>query len=135
MLGQLVRRLRLENRLPISQAAVLARLEREGPATTSALADGERVRPQSMGQTVSELLAGGLVARVPDPVDRRQVLIELTDEGRAMLAEDRARRDGWLAEPIARELTPGEQRVLVEAVELLGRLADVETPAVAARAR
>ena len=135
MLGQLVRRLRLENRLPISQAAVLARLDREGPATTSALADGERVRPQSMGQTVSELLAGGFVARAPDPLDRRQVLIELTGAGRAMLADDRARRDGWLAETIASELTPAEQRVLVQAVGLLGRLADVETPAVAARAR
>jgi DNA-binding MarR family transcriptional regulator len=135
VLGQLVRRLRLENRLPLSHAAVLARLDREGPATTSALADAERMRPQSMGQTVSELLAGGLVARVPDPVDRRQVLIELTDEGRAMLAEDRARRDGWLAETIASELSPEEQRLLVEAVGLLGRLAEVATPAGAARAR
>jgi DNA-binding MarR family transcriptional regulator len=88
-----------------------------------------------MGQTVSELLAGGLVARVPDPVDRRQVLIELTGEGRAMLADDRSRRDGWLAETIASELTPAEQRVLVAAVGLLSRLAEAATPAGAARTR
>ena len=51
VLGQLVRRLRAEHRFPISQATVLSRLDREGAATTSALAAAERVRPQSMAHT------------------------------------------------------------------------------------
>ena len=123
MLGQLVRRLRSEHRLPLSHGTVLARLEREGPATTSGLAAGERVRPQSMAQTVAELEAEGFVTRTPDPVDRRRVAIAVTDTGRAALAEDRARREGWLAEAIATELTPEEQDVLVRAVPLLRRLA------------
>jgi hypothetical protein len=53
VIGQLVRRLRAEHRFPISHASVLARLDREGPRTTSALAAAERVRPQSMAQTLS----------------------------------------------------------------------------------
>ncbi len=100
VLGQLVRRLRAENTAPISQVMVLARLEREGPMTTSALAAAERVRPQSMAHTLSELQAAGCVARRPDPLDRRQVLIELTDAGRDMLDSDRQRREGWLAQAI-----------------------------------
>jgi hypothetical protein len=51
------------------------------------------------------------------------VLIAITDVGRAALVEDRARREGWLAEAIATELTPEEQDVIVRAVPLLRRLA------------
>jgi DNA-binding MarR family transcriptional regulator len=124
VLGQLVRRLRAENTFPVSQGMVLSRLDREGPSTTSALAAAELVRPQSMAQTLAELGAEGLIARRPDPEDGRQVLIELTDHGRAALAEDRARREGWLASVIEADLTPEEQEVLLEAIGILRRLAE-----------
>ena len=102
---------------------MLARLEREGPATTSALAAAERVRPQSMAQTIAELGAAGLVARSPDPTDGRQILIELTERGRTTLAEERARREGWLASAIESELTAEEQETLLRALPILRRLA------------
>jgi len=124
VLGLLVRRLRAEHRLPVSHGTVLGRLERDGPATTSALAAAERVRPQSMAQTLSELEAAGLIDRTPDPDDRRQVHIALTDRGHARLAEERALREGWLANAIETELAPEEQQVLIRAVELLRRLAE-----------
>ena len=102
---------------------MLARLEREGPATTSALAAAERMRPQSMAQTVAELGAAGLVARTPGP-DRRPSDADRADRaGGAILAEDRARRDGWLAGAIEADLTHEEQQVLLEAIEILRRLA------------
>jgi DNA-binding MarR family transcriptional regulator len=122
VIGQLVRRLRLENSFPLSQATVLSRLEREGAMTTSALALAEHVRPQSMAQTLGELHEDDLIERRPDPVDRRQVLIEITDEGRAKLSDDRRRREGWLAEAIANELTAEEQESLIQAIPLLRRL-------------
>jgi DNA-binding MarR family transcriptional regulator len=125
VLGQLIRRLRTEHSFSISQGAVLARLDREGPRTTSALATAERVRPQSMAQTVAELQAAGLVSRTPDPIDRRQILIELTADGRTTLAADRRRREGWLADAIRRELTMEEQETLIRAVPLLRRLAQL----------
>jgi DNA-binding MarR family transcriptional regulator len=123
VLGQLLRRLRAEHQFPISQGTVLARLEREGPATTSALAAAERVRPQSMAQTIAELGAAGLVARSPDPTDGRQILIEVTERGRTTLAEERARREGWLAGAIESELTAQEQETLLRALPILRRLA------------
>ena len=122
MLGQLIRRLRAEHSFSLSQGVVLARLDREGPQTASALAAAERLRPQSMAQTVAELQVAGLVSRRPDPIDRRQVLIELTDEGLRTLADDRRRREGWLAHAMAEELTPDEQETLIRAVPLLRRL-------------
>jgi len=124
ILGRLIRRMRSEGRIPIAQLAVLGRLDRGGPATVSALATAECVRPQSMSQTVSELEADGLVTRRPDPTDRRQLLVELTDAGNATLADERRHREGWLARAIAEDLSPAERRSLEAALEPLRRLAD-----------
>ena len=123
VLGQLVRRLRAEHGFPISQGTVLARLDREGPQTTSALAAAERVRPQSMAQTVAELHRAGFVGRRPDPLDRRQILIELTELGKDALEDDRRRREGWLARALETEFTADEKETLIRAVPLLRRLA------------
>jgi DNA-binding MarR family transcriptional regulator len=124
ILGRLVRRMRAEGRLPLAQMAVLGRLERGGPATVSALATAERVRPQSMSQTVGELEADGLVVRHPDPSDRRQLLVELTETGHTALADERRHREGWLARAIAEDLSPAERAALEAALEPLRRLAD-----------
>jgi DNA-binding MarR family transcriptional regulator len=126
VLGHLIRRLRSEHRFSLSQGSVLGRLDREGPQGTSRLAELERVRPQSMGQTVAELETQALIARRPDPADGRRSLIELTDAGRAELREDRGRREGWLAEAIEQSFSDEEREVLDEAVRLLGRLANSE---------
>jgi DNA-binding MarR family transcriptional regulator len=122
VLGQLVRRLRAEYSFPVAQASVLSRLDREGAQTTSTLATAERVRPQSMAQTLGELEAADLISRRPDLRDRRQVLIELSGSGRERVAEARGRREDWLAAAIATELSPEEQQTLVAAVPLLRRL-------------
>jgi DNA-binding MarR family transcriptional regulator len=122
VLGQLVRRLRAEHRFSISQGTALARLEREGPQTASQLAAVERARPQSMAHTIGELQGAGLVARRPHPLDRRQILVELTERGGEALAADRRRREGWLAAALA-ELSPEDQKILARAVPLLRRLA------------
>lgn len=124
VLGQLVRRLRSEHSFPISHGAVLGRLDRAGPLTASALAAAERVRPQSMAQTLAELESDRLVHRYPDPEDGRQSLVEMTAHGREVLSEDRRRREGWLAQALASELTPEEQRTLLRAVPLLQRLTE-----------
>jgi DNA-binding MarR family transcriptional regulator len=122
VLGQLVRRLRAEHRFPLSQGAVLGRLDRDGPQSTSDLAVAERVRPQSMAQTLGDLEADDLIVRRPDPDDGRRVLIELSDSGRRALEQDRRHREGWLARSIEEELSDEEQEVLAQAVVLLQRL-------------
>jgi DNA-binding MarR family transcriptional regulator len=124
VLGQLMRRLRAEHRFSLAHGSVLGRLDREGPMSTSDLAAAERVRPQSMAQTVSELEADGLISRRPDPADGRRALLELTDKGRGTLQVDRRQREGWLIQAIADGFDEHEQQVLAEAVPLIARLAD-----------
>ena len=125
VLGQLMRRLRAEHTFSLSHGAVLGRLDREGPQTTVALATAERVRPQSMGQTLADLEAQGLVSRRPDERDGRKTLLELTDDGRRVLAEERARREGWLAEALEESFSANERETLRRAVSLLGRLTEL----------
>jgi DNA-binding MarR family transcriptional regulator len=123
VLGRLMRRLRGVHRFPLTQAAVLGRLDREGEQSIGALAAHESVRPQSMSQTICELEAEGLVERRADASDARRTQVAITAHGRAALEADRAAREGWLGEAIGR-LDEDERRTLQRAVELLERLAD-----------
>jgi DNA-binding MarR family transcriptional regulator len=124
VLGQLIRRLRAEHHFSLSQVSVLGRLDREGTMSIGDMAIAERVRPQSMTQTISDLEALGLIARRSDPTDGRRTLVELTDEGQHTLEADRRYREGWLARAIAEDLSVDERAVLTEALALLKRLAD-----------
>lgn len=125
VIGRLVRRLRAERRdVSLAQLTVLGRLDRDGLSGISAIAAAERVRPQSVASTVVALENGGLVTRRPDPGDGRRVVIELTPAGHEALHADRRRREGWLSDAIARDLTADERRVLAQAATLLRRLAD-----------
>jgi DNA-binding MarR family transcriptional regulator len=124
VLGQLVRRLRAEHGFPLSHGVVLGRLDREGAQSVSDLATKERVRHQSMAQTVKDLESDGFVERHPDPADRRRALVALTAQGRSALDADRRHREGWLAEALDERLSARERRVIEEAVEIMRRLAD-----------
>ncbi len=124
VLGGLVRRLRAERRFSLSQASVLGRLDREGTMSIGDMAAAERVRPQSMTQTIGDLEADGLIERSPDPSDGRRMLVDLTAQGRQTLEQDRREREGWLARAIAEDLSAQEQQVLMRSLVLLRRLAE-----------
>jgi DNA-binding MarR family transcriptional regulator len=129
LIGKLKRRLREQadtGDLTPSQASVVLRLEREGPATTSSLARAEGMRPQSMATVVAALEAAGLVRGAPDPADGRQTLLSLTDVCRKRLLDGRAARQDWLSRTLQARLTAQEQDTLATAVELLKRLVDLE---------
>lgn len=124
--SRLARRLRQErppHELGLTSLSVLSRLCRLGPATPSALAAAENVQPQSMTRALATLVERGLIVRAPHPTDGRQSVVSATDAGRAVLEEDRSRRDAWLAGVIADRLTPVEREFLRAAAKLLEELA------------
>ena len=110
-----------DDALSLAQSDVLVRIDREGPATLSALAAGERVRPQSMATTLDGLVAAGLLERTPHPTDRRSSLISLTDSGRATLERARGSRQEWLSRALAEELDGEELRTVIRATGLIER--------------
>jgi DNA-binding MarR family transcriptional regulator len=124
-LGLLVRRLRqvhVDGDLTLSQASVLVRLERDGPATPGALAVLEQITPQSMGAILVALEETGLVSRSADPSDGRRVLMSITGSGRESLQGVRYEKARRLSRALADGFTPAERRQLIDAIPLLERL-------------
>ena len=121
---RLSRRLRAERSdagLTLTQIATLGTLDRHGPLTPRELAEHEKVQPPSMTRVLASLEELGLIDRTPHETDGRQHLVSLTDRARALLKEDRRRREAWLAQRLA-ELTQDERDLLRDAAPLLERL-------------
>lgn len=110
--------------LTATQLQALAQLDRAGPMSARALADRERVAPQTVARTVISLEERGMVSRAADPHDARASLISVTEYGRQTLDVDRAKRSRWIAEAIDDKCTPVEREVLFLAGSLLRRIAD-----------
>jgi DNA-binding MarR family transcriptional regulator len=107
-----------------SQLTTLARIIAEGPTTTSALAQAEHVRRQSMAETIAALRADGLVIADPDPADGRKTLITVTEKGRQLSATIPAAREAWLSSAIGTLLDAEDQQVLLKAAAIIDRIAD-----------
>jgi DNA-binding MarR family transcriptional regulator len=125
-IGLLVRRVRAaaaSHELSLTENAVLARLDKDGPATTADLARAESVRPQSMRSTVAALEELGLIERKPHPTDGRQVNLELTAKGAEVRRRTIDAKRTWLAQAVAR-LDEQEQETLFRAGEIIQRLAE-----------
>jgi DNA-binding MarR family transcriptional regulator len=125
-IGLLVRRIRAasgSHELSWTESIVMARLAKDGPATTAELARAERMKPQSMGTTIAALEEMGIVQRKPHPTDGRQVNIALTAKGAAMRKCAKDAKQAWLAEAIA-QLDEQERETLFKAGEIIMRLAE-----------
>jgi DNA-binding MarR family transcriptional regulator len=86
------------------------------PPRMADLAEGLEVVPRAVTTLVDGLEANGKVRRVPDPVNRRVIRIELTDDGRTALKELREARRSAAAEILA--------PLTVEQREVFGGLLD-----------
>jgi DNA-binding MarR family transcriptional regulator len=125
-MGLLLRRLRqvgVPGELTVPETSALARLDRNGPATSSELARLEQISPQSMGATLSALEARGLVTRDPDARDGRRIVLSVTETGRQLLRDKRDARTEHLARALAAGFTREELGQLMAAAPLLERLA------------
>src|SRR3954469_3962929 len=58
----------------------------DGPSLATRLAPTLPVTPPTMTRTIDGLVERGLVTRQPDPVNRRQIGLVITPEGRNLLA-------------------------------------------------
>ena len=107
---------------------LLLELESERPRTQAQPAGASGYEPPTITMSVRQLEAAGLVVRRPSPTDGRATIVELTDEGRALLPR---LRSAWraVAEQTVGGLasTPFEHLTDV-LVDLAGSLAATDAP-------
>lgn len=106
--------------LTVSQFAVLEVLYNRGPLCQKEIA--QRILAQSSGNmtvVVDHLEERGLVVRRPSATDRRQVLVHLTERGRALLEDFRPRHVARIVEEMS-VLDPSELRLLSDLCRRLG---------------
>ena len=72
------------------------------PCNLSELAVRHAVSLPTMSNSISVLVERGWVNRVPSPDDRRQVLLELTPDGQAVLVEIKSRAEARVAEALGK---------------------------------
>lgn len=121
--GRLHRRIRIDGResIPPLQLSALVTVEQHGPLRLSELARREAVTAPTMSRVLTALDEQGLVLRAPDPQDARGVLVTLSEEGAARLAEVRSHRTALVARRLAR-LDADQRAVLTAALPALEAL-------------
>ena len=93
---------------------------RHGPTRLGVVAEHLRIAPRSATDVIDRLEERGLVAREPDPDDRRAMNVRLTPQGGAVLAQvDAARRAD--AEHFFGDLSAAERRSLARMLATLDR--------------
>lgn len=128
-LGRRLRAVRPDNAVNLSTLALLTTLHRQGPMSAVQLARQEKLQPQSLTRLLAAMARDGLIVRETDPADRRAHVIDLTKEGRSVVARDQAARRAWLDQAMGMALTVEERELLEAAAPLMLRVAGQEPEA------
>lgn len=101
----------------LPQLRVLVVLSGGGPMRMGALAERLHANPSTFSRSMDKIVAGGWVERATSPDSRREVLIALTETGRAIVDEVTQRRLSEISMILDR-LTIAEQDSVRAALEL-----------------
>jgi DNA-binding MarR family transcriptional regulator len=105
---------------------VLGTLRNSGPRTPGRLAKREELSTGAMTSRLDKLEREGLIRRVPAPDDRRSVVVELTDAGRAKYetaVSVQARKEAFFASALTK---PEQKRLNTLLRKLMLALEDAE---------
>ncbi|MFG3659411.1 MarR family winged helix-turn-helix transcriptional regulator [Streptomyces sp. NPDC047706] len=105
----------VEERVTLPQFRMLVALHSRGAMKLVSLAELLQVAPSTAMRMVDRLIAAGLAVRQVNPGNRRETLLQLTDEGRRTVADVTARRHAEIA-AIVQRLAPDQRAALVEAL-------------------
>ncbi|MFR9796512.1 MarR family winged helix-turn-helix transcriptional regulator [Streptomyces sp. MS06] len=105
----------VQDRVTLPQFRMLVVLSTRGATKLVALAELLQVAPSTAMRMVDRLIAAGLADRQVNPDNRRETLLQLTDEGRRIVSDVTAQRRSEIASIVER-LDPHQRAVLVEAL-------------------
>ena len=99
----------VEDVVTVAQFRVLVMVASNGPLNLGAVARGLGVHASNATRACDRLVAANLLDRRDDPADRRNLLLDLTDEGRELVGRVHRRRAAAVEEILSR--MPPLQRV------------------------
>ncbi|MGH3192516.1 MAG: MarR family winged helix-turn-helix transcriptional regulator [Streptosporangiaceae bacterium] len=114
--------------LSLARFRVLSALESAGRMRMNELSAALGVVPRTVTTIVDALEKDGMLARLPDPADRRATLLEITGEGLSQLRRFRAMHDSAAAE-LFDVLTSTERHQLARLLRRLQAAADADSAA------
>ncbi|HTJ72234.1 MAG TPA: MarR family transcriptional regulator [Actinospica sp.] len=109
--------------LPMAQVEVMQLLHEVAPARVGDLANRLRLSPSTVSGLIGQLMTAGLVERGTDPKDRRMSVVELTEAGKAQLAEWTGAHERRIAAALGK-LGVVERYAIAAALPALSQLVD-----------
>ncbi|MFC4245140.1 MarR family winged helix-turn-helix transcriptional regulator [Gryllotalpicola reticulitermitis] len=99
----------------LPQFRVLVLLSAAGPTRVGQLAEKVGANPSTFSRSIDRMVAGGWVIRAENPDSRREVLLELTDDGRWLVESVTVRRRRALTTVLER-MSPADRSALTSAL-------------------
>jgi DNA-binding MarR family transcriptional regulator len=110
----------VEERVTLPQFRMLVVLATRGATKLVVLADLLQVAPSTAMRMVDRLIAAGLADRQTNPVNRRETLLQVTEEGRRTVEHVTGQRRSEIEAIVAR-LGPTQRLALIEALGAFNR--------------
>ena len=108
--------------LSMPQFSMMMQMYHRGACGMSQVSERFEITPAAASQLVDKLVQSGFIMRREDPNDRRAKLLDLTDQGRALIEEGIEERYRWVEE-LSGKLTADERAQISGALDILTRLA------------
>jgi DNA-binding MarR family transcriptional regulator len=106
----------VDDSITLAQFRLLVVLSSRGAVNLSMLADQLGVNPSTATRMIDRLIAADLVSREISPTSRREVVVELTDNGAAAVRQVTSRRRREIAKIVAR-MPVRHRQGIVDALE------------------
>jgi DNA-binding MarR family transcriptional regulator len=112
----------IADEVTLAQFRALVVLQSRGPQRSGALADELQVVPSTATRMCDRLVEKGLISRAPRAGNRREVQLEITEAGSAIVGAVSRRRQAEIRRIVGR-MDPSLHTALVTAMEEFGRAA------------
>lgn len=109
----------VEDRVTVPQLRVLVLVSSRGSMNLNTLAETMGVHPSNASRACDRLVAGGLLRRRESSLDRRNLVLELTDDGRQLIEVLVEHRRAAIAAVLER-VPPGRRRAVASALGAFG---------------
>jgi DNA-binding MarR family transcriptional regulator len=116
----------VEDRVTVPQLRVLVLVASRGTMNLNTLAEAMGVHPSNASRACDRLVAGGLLRRRESSLDRRNLVLDLTDDGRQLIEVLVEHRRAAIAQVLER-VPAGRRRAVARALGTFGSAAGEES--------